>query len=849
MLTNLITIWDSSLLPEWNKITASARSSLEEMRREDGILVLSYAMSFMGITSLDDSSDIVGFDLSQEEFDKQSNELSWDYPLFPNWDAIAFPWCNSNYMWGGARMCIGLKSKVSELAIFPFDFSEHSMHFQKPLTTREAVLSVVRLYESTAKGYAAYREGVRIDTVTATDEAELSRAISYGFVPEKLQSDVSVTITYAEFCELLSNLVLLYHKETLPDWQETASLALQSDTPMQRDDGAIALYFAASAMELANFKASFNLESFIGSDKWWSGVKFDYPLFPDWDQPWVDPRNGKQTDANLAQAAHWFVIMCVSSVDGSMLFDLDTDGQIYFGDDFSRIDAIQAALRLYESDWDVALQVDYSEYRSEQSEPYFAEADTLRSRILNSPTTVTYSGTAYYVSNNGDDTNDGKTPETAWATVSRVNQASLLKGDAVFFQRGGLWRCEEYLLCAQGVTYSAYGEGEKPVFTLSPEDGADASKWMLYYDGSNGEKIWVFHRNMHDCGNLYFNGGKSWAYKVAPHWRKGRWTNADGTEFDVTSQLYRNHAFFSCVDSALPKNDQIERIWFPDYITDGPLYLRCDEGNPGEVFDSIEFGCRAKGHNSSFLELQAGCTADNLCLRFLGTGGILPGNENGTIQNCEISWCGGAMLSDNTTDLAAPGNKDIVCVAGGGINVGGQNNLITNNYIHDMFQEGITLEGDYNGPQFNNRVNGNLIERTYNGILITHFDTDLDAEPFWNDVEVSDNIVVMSGFNWGNTQATQGYPMGSGLCIPEYPNTNRNLRIHDNLILGCYGWLFECVMTGATLPDIDHNTFCALNMNTLPFIDKGYIQYPAGSAEKYITEKFGNDSNQLIVFN
>lgn len=50
----------------------------------------------------------------------------------------------------------------------------------------------------------------------------------------------------------------------------------------------------------------------------------------------------------------------------------------------------------------------------------------------------------------------------------------LKSGDAVFFERGGLWR--GYLDCAEGVTYSAYGQGEKPRIYGSPENGADPNK-------------------------------------------------------------------------------------------------------------------------------------------------------------------------------------------------------------------------------------------------------------------------------------------------------------------------------------------------------------------------------------
>ncbi len=126
---------------------------------------------------------------------------------------------------------------------------------------------------------------------------------------------------------------------------------------------------------------------------------------------------------------------------------------------------------------------------------------------------------------------------------------------------------------------------------------------------------------------------------------------------------------------------------------------------------------------------------------------------------------------------------------------------------------------------------------------------DENAEPFWKDVDISDNIISMSGFTWGNTQGTQGYPMGSGLDITEHPNINCNLRIHDNLFLGSYGWMFICQLPDKNRPEIYNNTFCTLTMSSLPFINRNYTQYPAGQTEKYMSTIFGNKTNKVIVIN
>ncbi|MDR2755535.1 MAG: right-handed parallel beta-helix repeat-containing protein [Planctomycetaceae bacterium] len=72
----------------------------------------------------------------------------------------------------------------------------------------------------------------------------------------------------------------------------------------------------------------------------------------------------------------------------------------------------------------------------------------------------------YLDSANGKDTATGQSPEQAWKTIQRLNSESLIGGDTVLFQRGGLWR--ESLQPQNGtpekpIVYGAYGEGEKPV--------------------------------------------------------------------------------------------------------------------------------------------------------------------------------------------------------------------------------------------------------------------------------------------------------------------------------------------------------------------------------------------------
>jgi len=77
-------------------------------------------------------------------------------------------------------------------------------------------------------------------------------------------------------------------------------------------------------------------------------------------------------------------------------------------------------------------------------------------------------GITYYVSPTGNDGNDGRSPETAWSTVARVNAQPLQPGETVLFQRGGEWR-ESLKVPSSGtadnpIAFADYGAGPKPKF-------------------------------------------------------------------------------------------------------------------------------------------------------------------------------------------------------------------------------------------------------------------------------------------------------------------------------------------------------------------------------------------------
>ena len=88
---------------------------------------------------------------------------------------------------------------------------------------------------------------------------------------------------------------------------------------------------------------------------------------------------------------------------------------------------------------------------------------------------VSKDGTVYYVSADGDDLNDGLTPETPIKTLSKASSLSLKAGDSVLFRKGDTFVGNLHYSDLEGskenpITIASYGDGdERPVLTNGNE--------------------------------------------------------------------------------------------------------------------------------------------------------------------------------------------------------------------------------------------------------------------------------------------------------------------------------------------------------------------------------------------
>ncbi len=276
----------------------------------------------------------------------------------------------------------------------------------------------------------------------------------------------------------------------------------------------------------------------------------------------------------------------------------------------------------------------YLKLDSATLDTYLDGARTLAERILNSESipASSISGSVYYVSPSGNDSADGRSPENAWRTLSKVNSFDFENGDGVLFERGGIWR-RERLRLHNGVTYSAYGEGEKPAFYGS-FDGSNPGLWRqtdvpyvysfeIPISGSND-----------DVGNICFNGGEAWGIKIS--------RTTDKTCVDNGFVDNGFETFYSGGGKFESYKDLKHNLEFWHSWDDNHVYLYCEYGNPGYFFDSVEIS--AKNSGIIYGSDPTDVIVDNIAVKYTGEHGVGISNAvNVTVQNCVFNWIGGSL--------------------------------------------------------------------------------------------------------------------------------------------------------------------------------------------------------------
>lgn len=118
----------------------------------------------------------------------------------------------------------------------------------------------------------------------ALKDEEIRKAIDVGIVPEALQGDYDVPLSYAEFCSILDNFTSLMFPNALSTWQDVSANYRNADDLMSRMEGALVFLYAAECcgVDSMGYEHTTLLSARIADDvNPLEGVSWDYPLLPD----------------------------------------------------------------------------------------------------------------------------------------------------------------------------------------------------------------------------------------------------------------------------------------------------------------------------------------------------------------------------------------------------------------------------------------------------------------------------------------------------------------------------------------------------------------------------------------
>jgi hypothetical protein len=336
----------------------------------------------------------------------------------------------------------------------------------------------------------------------------------------------------------------------------------------------------------------------------------------------------------------------------------------------------------------------------------------------------------YFVSPSGDDHNDGRSPDTAWRSIDRVNQASFSPGDSINFQGGATFNGSLQSLSGgtpnNPLMVTSYG-GDRATISSGNQDGI-----ALY----NPNGIVITHLAL-----------------VGPGAGRGQTTGVGGYVDTTVSHIYIDdvdisgygYAGISIYTDASIRDVRITNVTIHDCA---PSDLT---GFSAGITVQGDFG-------QSFLRRIFDLSIDHVRIfNNSQTMGIILSNvSNGVVQRSEVHDINGlsaviginAWASDNITFQYNESYRiyEAVGVDGDGIFFGNGvvNSLMQYNYSHDNSGFGFVLVADLPGlgPNSGNTVRYNISENdarfssTYASLVV--------AGDVWN-AEIYNNTFFMAG--------------------------------------------------------------------------------------------------------
>ncbi len=419
-------------------------------------------------------------------------------------------------------------------------------------------------------------------------------------------------------------------------------------------------------------------------------------------------------------------------------------------------------------------------------------SEQMKKDILYTPNTEEIYGDkikeAYYISEkNGKDTNRSieddyiyKTPYKTYAGL--IANKTLKSGDAVLFERGGIYRQGNVIDSVNGVIYGSYGEGNKPLLMRSKQDYADAKLWVK----TEWENVWKCTDSLYNVGIIGYDHDLFDYTEDSYSELYGDIYNMNTFDFTGPGDMDKDLAFYSVLSSDVA----LYEAHHPDgpAIAANELYVYSTQGNPGSRFSSMEIG---EGYN--IFTTGNNVIIDNLAMKFTGAHAVGFGDcENLTVTNCVFSWLGGSVLRAATETSAAVNYGNAVEIYG---SCNGY--YVENNWTYQIYDTGVThqsSDGASNIIQEDVHYTGNLIEYVHWGIEFYNAakeneDESNDSVDYTRDIYDYYNVCRMGGYGWGSL--TRNRTKSAQLYCGASLSANYDQFTEYNIFDRCAGYLIS----------------------------------------------------------
>lgn len=458
-------------------------------------------------------------------------------------------------------------------------------------------------------------------------------------------------------------------------------------------------------------------------------------------------------------------------------------------------------------------------------------------------------GNIYYISNDGDDDADGKTPQTAWKTLTKLQNEfanTIQNGDCILFNRGDVFR-GNITINKDNILLGSYGDEkkQKPEINVSPYNGVIDGYWTQvepniwkYSEKISADvgAIWFFNNdntllNKHDWSDYSYEIGQKISFDE----------NFDESNLILSTILKNDLEFYHTGKAS-------------SGINTGEYVYVFSKVNPQTRFDEIEFSIGVNG-----IYGRTNLVVDNLKIVFAGNHGIGTGSvANLKVTNCEFGYIGGSRQNQNNVRF------------GNAIEIYGQVNetngyqveegfIVENNYIYEVYDAGITFQYTANTSSTiieNAEFMNNVVEKCNYSIEYWNVSKSTQEDKqnsYIHSFQIKNNIFRYSGYGVSQTRPdkSQSAHIKTWVHDAEYENIiTGNFDIKDNIFyLSSEQMLSIYACNKQSLPDIANNYFFNDEKTPLGYVyhkelDKKIIPYTKSKMLKiFPNNKFDYSSN------